>query len=86
VLRAAATAALAGGAYYAGKKAAESGQDFDDFDSPDYNSPNYNTPVYDAPPATTDRVTQLKELAALRDSGILTDAEFEQEKQRILGG
>jgi hypothetical protein len=81
VLRAAATAALAGGAYYAGKKAAGPEQDFDDFDSPDY-----NTPGYDAPPATTDRVTQLKELAALRDSGILTDAEFEQEKQRILGG
>ena len=37
-----------------------------------------------APPATTDRVTQLKDLAKLRDEGVLTEAEFESEKQRIL--
>jgi hypothetical protein len=30
-------------------------------------------------------IEQLKELAALRDKGILTDAEFETQKQRILG-
>jgi hypothetical protein len=29
---------------------------------------------------------QLKELGALRDDGILTDAEFEAEKARILHG
>ena len=32
------------------------------------------------------RITQLKELAALRDAGILTEAEFEVEKARILAG
>jgi hypothetical protein len=32
------------------------------------------------------RVEQLKTLAALRDSGDLTEAEFEAEKRRILGG
>ena len=32
------------------------------------------------------RLEQLKTLAALRDSGALTDAEFEAEKRRILGG
>lgn len=32
------------------------------------------------------RLEQLKILAALRDSGALTDAEFENEKRRILGG
>lgn len=32
------------------------------------------------------RLEQLKTLAALRDSGALTDAEFEAEKRRVLGG
>jgi hypothetical protein len=33
-----------------------------------------------------DRVGQLERLAKLRDAGALTDAEFEREKARILGG
>lgn len=32
-----------------------------------------------------DRMAQLKDLAALKESGILTDAEFEAEKRKILG-
>ncbi|WP_304117697.1 SHOCT domain-containing protein [Mycolicibacterium bacteremicum] len=32
------------------------------------------------------RIEQLKTLAALRDSGALTEAEFEAEKRRLLGG
>jgi hypothetical protein len=36
-----------------------------------------------APPAT-DTVTQLKELAELKSQGILTDAEFESQKAKIL--
>ncbi len=32
------------------------------------------------------RITKLKELAELRDAGILTEAEFETEKARILAG
>ena len=32
------------------------------------------------------RLEQLKTLAALRDSGALTEAEFEDEKRRVLGG
>jgi hypothetical protein len=31
-----------------------------------------------------DLVTQLKELAELRDSGVLTDAEFQTQKTRLL--
>jgi Short C-terminal domain len=31
-----------------------------------------------------DRVQQLKDLAALKEQGVLTDAEFEAEKARIL--
>ena len=43
-----------------------------------------------APPAQQvgsggeDRVQQLKDLAALKDQGVLTDAEFQAEKARIL--
>lgn len=32
-----------------------------------------------------DRITALKELAELKAQGVLTDAEFEVEKTRILG-
>lgn len=39
-----------------------------------------------AAPPEPDRLAQLKDLTALRDAGALTDAEFEAEKQRILGG
>jgi hypothetical protein len=39
----------------------------------------------DAPPApVTDVVTQLKELAALKDQGILTEEEFAAQKARVL--
>lgn len=31
-------------------------------------------------------IAKLKQLAELHDSGVLTDAEFEQEKKEILGG
>jgi hypothetical protein len=31
-------------------------------------------------------IAKLKQLAELRDQGVLTDAEFEQEKKEILGG
>jgi hypothetical protein len=35
-------------------------------------------------PTSATPAEQLKQLAELRDSGVLTDAEFEAEKQRIL--
>jgi len=38
------------------------------------------------PNAAAIRITKLKELAELRDAGILTEAEFETEKARILAG
>jgi hypothetical protein len=43
--------------------------------------PAQTTVVMEAP---TDTVTQLKELAELRSQGILTDAEFEAQKAKIL--
>lgn len=34
---------------------------------------------------TDDMLAQLRELGELRDSGVLTDEEFEQQKRRIMG-
>jgi hypothetical protein len=42
-------------------------------------------PAPAAPAAGEDRVEKLKELAALKDQGVLTDQEFAAEKARILG-
>ncbi len=46
-------------------------------------------PVYAAPPppeapSMDDKLAQLKDLAALKEQGVLTDAEFEAQKSRIL--
>ena len=38
-----------------------------------------------APPTTDAMIQQLKELAALRDQGVLTEEEFAAQKARILG-
>ena len=46
-------------------------------------------PQYAAPPAamsTDDKLAQLQQLGQLRDSGVLTDAEFEAQKGKILYG
>jgi hypothetical protein len=54
---------------------------------PQYAEPQYAQPAY-APPApapAADRITQLKELAELKDQGILTEAEFAAQKAKILG-
>ncbi|HEY6623942.1 MAG TPA: SHOCT domain-containing protein [Acidimicrobiales bacterium] len=41
-------------------------------------------PAAAASSAATDRISQLKQLAELRDSGALTQEEFDKEKARIL--
>lgn len=46
-------------------------------------------PAYYEPPppqssGTEDKLAQLKELGALRETGVLTEAEFEQQKAKIL--
>lgn len=56
--------------------------------------PQYQQPApvaYAAPPATAastsdDLIENLQKLGALRDQGILTDAEFEAQKAKLLGG
>ena len=47
--------------------------------------PQYAPAPAPAPAAAPDRIEQLTQLAALKDSGALTEAEFEAEKAKILG-
>jgi hypothetical protein len=53
-----------------------------------YAQPQYvqQVPVAAAPvDPTTQRIEQLKQLGELKAQGVLTDAEFEEQKRRILG-
>jgi hypothetical protein len=52
---------------------------------PQYAQPQYAEPQYAAPASPPDPIEQLKELAALRNQGVLTDAEFTAQKAKILG-
>ena len=53
-----------------------------------YAEPQYAQPAYDAPPppAAVDPLEQLQKLGELKAQGILTDAEFEAQKAKILAG
>ena len=42
-------------------------------------------PAAPAAPSMDDKIAQLKELAGLKDAGILSEAEFEAQKAKILG-
>ncbi len=51
----------------------------------------YAQPVYEEPapapaPAQEDKFALLRELGELKESGVLTDAEFEVQKAKILAG
>jgi hypothetical protein len=63
-------------------------QDFPEFTDQDGDFPDEvsDAPVSYEPTETGVRIQQLKTLAALRDSGALTDDEFEAEKRRVLEG
>jgi hypothetical protein len=55
-----------------------------------YDQPQYQEPPPPPPPApaaapAADPIEQLKELAELKQQGILTDAEFAAQKAKILG-
>jgi Short C-terminal domain len=66
-----------------------SDQDQQQYAQDTYQQPAYyqQPPAYQqpAPAAPPDPVAQLKDLAELRAQGILTDAEFDAQKARILG-
>lgn len=51
-------------------------------------APQYETPQYSSPPpassGTDDTLAQLRELGALKEAGVLTEAEFETQKAKIL--
>ncbi|MBV9422384.1 MAG: SHOCT domain-containing protein [Solirubrobacterales bacterium] len=48
--------------------------------------PGPPTPQASAPLSTADKIAQLKSLGELRDAGVLTDLEFENEKSKLLNG
>jgi Short C-terminal domain len=81
-------AVVGGAAYYGGKKRAEGQareQDqsarIDELEAQQYQA--QAAPAEPAAPAK-DPMEQLKELAALHEQGVLTDAEFEIQKTKIL--
>ncbi|HEY2600258.1 MAG TPA: SHOCT domain-containing protein [Thermoleophilaceae bacterium] len=87
-------AAVGGGAYLAGKKR-QQGQERE-ADQEARLEGLENQPTAAAPPAapapppaaglSSDVINQLKELGQLHEQGILTDAEFDQQKAKVLGG
>src|SRR4051794_39506086 len=95
-------AVVGGAAYYAGKKGSENAQReadqtaaIQDLQSQQYaeQQPQYAPPPPAAappPPAATagsdDMVAQLTNLKSLLDQGILTQAEFDMQKQKLLAG
>jgi Short C-terminal domain len=85
-----ARAAMVGGAaYYAGKRRQESQYREEDeqarLDELEARQ-SVATPVAQAGPSREEAIEQLKQLAELKDSGVLTEAEFEVQKQKLLQG
>jgi hypothetical protein len=85
-----ARAAMVGGAaYYAGKRRQDTVYREDEQEArlQDLEArQSMATPAAPSGPAGDEAIEQLKQLAQLRDSGVLTDAEFEIQKQKILQG
>jgi Short C-terminal domain len=61
-----------------------SAQEEQQYQAQQYQQQQYAPPPQPAAAPATDTVTQLKELADLKAQGILTDAEFEAQKAKIL--
>jgi hypothetical protein len=51
-----------------------------------YAQPAYDAPPPQAAPAAADPLEQLKTLGELKAQGVLTEAEFEAQKAKILAG
>jgi Short C-terminal domain len=71
----------------ANRWAAQEQQDY--YQQQAYQQPAYEQPAYEAAPPPADdmdtKLAQLKELGELKTQGVLSDAEFEAQKRRILG-
>jgi len=85
-------AVVGGAAYYAGKKGAQSAQREADQDAQlqylsEQQAQQQAAPAAPAPGGMSDdAMERLKQLADLHTQGVLTDAEFEVQKQKILQG
>ena len=85
-------AVVGGAAYYAGKKGAETSQREADQDAQiqylsEQQAQQQAAPAAPAPGGMSDdSMERLKQLADLHTQGVLTDAEFEVQKQKILQG
>jgi hypothetical protein len=80
---------VGGAAYYAGKRRQDTVYREDEQEArlQDLEArQSMATPAAPSGPAGDEAIEQLKQLAQLRDSGVLTDAEFEIQKQKILQG
>ncbi len=80
-------AVVGGAAYYGGKKRAESQAREADEQAriEELEAQQYQASAAEAPPAPAeDPMETLRQLSELHDQGILTDAEFEAQKQKIL--
>jgi putative oligomerization/nucleic acid binding protein len=81
-------AMVGGGAYIAGKKVQQGREREADQEArlEDVESQQAAPAAAPAPPAagTSDMIEQLKQLGELRKDGVLTEAEFEQQKQKLL--
>lgn len=56
------------------------------YQQPVYEQAAYEQPAAAPPTDVGDQLAQLKQLGELKDQGVLTEEEFEAQKQRILGG
>jgi hypothetical protein len=85
-------AVVGGAAYYAGRRGAQSSQQEADQNAQiaDLQAQQAPAAAPPAPAASTgmgeDGIEKLKQLADLHTQGVLTDAEFEVQKQKILQG
>jgi Short C-terminal domain len=82
-----ARAAVVGGTAYAAGKAGARSANREAEEQAEQQAYAAPPPPAAAPPAggmTDDKIEQLKQLAELRDSGVLTDAEFEVQKAKLL--
>ena len=83
-----ARAAMVGGAaYYAGKRRQDTlyREDEQEARLQDLEArQSMATPVAPSGPTGDEAIEQLKQLAQLKESGVLTEAEFELQKQKIL--
>ena len=89
--RAAVVGGVAAAAHHAGKKSgeAQANQQAQQYAEPQYAEPQYAPPPL-APAAPSaggsDMVAELTNLKGLLDSGVLTQAEFDAQKQKVLNG